>query len=244
MFFANILLVSNYSQSVISEREFLIFTKNYEKQNNTNVNTKILFSKFWLRKVLGKVYLPSLIRSTALDYNKYSSNYNELLFIRHLTNTLKIESISSNDLTNHINNYDTNENVILNRKWLNESYFFKRSDNNEILKELCGHLKFDYDTVFANAICIPCRMLYITSMFMPRKKGDRPLSVPKNSKNLAFVSQFVEIPGDVVFTVEYSIRAAQMAFYEFLDIDLEIPPIIPYDKNFKVKMKTIIKSFN
>tara|TARA_R110002049_G_scaffold129361_5_gene287107 strand:- start:1043 stop:4954 length:3912 start_codon:yes stop_codon:yes gene_type:complete len=134
LFFANILLVSNYSQSVISEREFLIFTKNYEKQNNTNVNTKILFSKFWLRKVLGKVYLPSLIRSTALDYNKYSSNYNELLFIRHLTNTLKIESISSNDLTKHINNYDTNENVILNRKWLNESYFFKRSDNNEILK--------------------------------------------------------------------------------------------------------------
>ncbi|MCG8183440.1 oleate hydratase [Tenacibaculum piscium] len=113
----------------------------------------------------------------------------------------------------------------------------------EILQELCGHLKFDYDTVFANAICIPCRMPYITSMFMPRKKGDRPLPVPKNSKNLAFVSQFVEIPDDVVFTVEYSIRAAQMAVYQLLNIHDEIPPITPHDQTLKVKMETIIKAF-
>ncbi|GAW89467.1 myosin-cross-reactive antigen [Flavobacterium psychrophilum] len=113
----------------------------------------------------------------------------------------------------------------------------------EILQELCGHLKFDYDTVFGNAICIPCRMPYITSMFMPRKKRDRPLPVPKKSKNLAFISQFVEIPDDVVFTVEYSIRAAQMAVYELLNIDLKIPPIAPHDKTLKVKMETIIKAF-
>ena len=73
----------------------------------------------------------------------------------------------------------------------------------EILAEVCGHLNFDR-SVFNGAICIPCRMPYITSMFMPRSKSDRPLPVPKNSKNLAFVSQFVEIPEDVVFTVEYS----------------------------------------
>ena len=87
-------------------------------------------------------------------------------------------------------------------------------------------------------------MLYITSMFMPRKKGDRPLPVPKNSKNLAFVSQFVEIPDDVVFTVEYSIRAAQMAVYQLLNINREIPPITPHDQSLKVKMETIIKAFN
>src|SRR5208282_4921913 len=49
----------------------------------------------------------------------------------------------------------------------------------EILRELCGHLNFDFDTTFATAICIPCRMPYITSMFMPRKVGDRPPPVPK-----------------------------------------------------------------
>ncbi|SFI76904.1 oleate hydratase [Olleya namhaensis] len=114
----------------------------------------------------------------------------------------------------------------------------------DILRELCGHLKFDYDIVFANAICIPCRMPYITSMFMPRLKTDRPLPVPKNSKNLAFISQFVEIPDDVVFTVEYSVRAAQMAVYQLLDIDLEIPPITKFDKTLKVELQTVAKAFH
>jgi oleate hydratase len=112
----------------------------------------------------------------------------------------------------------------------------------EILQELCGHLNFDMDTV-ASANCIPCKMPYITSMFMPRAYTDRPLPVPKNSKNLAFVSQFVEIPEDVVFTVEYSVRVAQMAVYELLGIDREIPPILHHDKSIKVKLDAVIKAF-
>jgi oleate hydratase len=113
----------------------------------------------------------------------------------------------------------------------------------DILRELCGHLNFDSSTTFAAANCIPCRMPYITSMFMPRSRDDRPLPVPKNSVNLAFVSQFVEIPEDVVFTVEYSVRAAQMAVYELLDIDREIPPIRHHDQSLKVKFDTVIKAF-
>ena len=113
----------------------------------------------------------------------------------------------------------------------------------EILQELCGHLNFDRNTTFAVANCIPCRMPYITSMFMPRAHGDRPLPVPKNSANLAFVSQFVEIPEDVVFTVEYSVRVAQMAVYELLDIDRGIPPILHHDKSLKVNFDAVIKAF-
>ncbi len=112
----------------------------------------------------------------------------------------------------------------------------------EILQELCGHLNFDMETV-ATANCIPCRMPYITSMFMPRAEGDRPLPVPHNSRNLAFISQFVEIPGDTVFTVEYSVRAAQMAVYELLKIDLEVPPVHRHDQSFKVKLDAVIKAF-
>ena len=112
----------------------------------------------------------------------------------------------------------------------------------EILQELCGHLNFDLDTMAA-ANCIPCRMPYITSMFMPRAESDRPFPVPRNSGNLAFISQFVEIPDDVVFTVEYSIRAAQMAVYELLKIDREVPPIQRHDKSLKVKLEAVIKAF-
>jgi oleate hydratase len=112
----------------------------------------------------------------------------------------------------------------------------------EILHELCGHLNFDR-TVFETATCIPCRMPYITSMFMPRARSDRPRPVPKNSRNLAFVSQFVEIPDDVVFTVEYSVRAAQMAVYELLNIKRPVPPITRHDKSVSVLIDTLEKAF-
>ncbi|MET3133653.1 oleate hydratase [Oxalobacteraceae bacterium GrIS 1.11] len=112
----------------------------------------------------------------------------------------------------------------------------------DILRELCGHLNFDMNTM-AKATCIPCRMPYITSMFMPRVESDRPLPVPRNSKNLAFVSQFVEIADDVVFTVEYSVRAAQMAVYELLKVERAVPPIQRHDHSLKVKMDVVIKAF-
>jgi oleate hydratase len=112
----------------------------------------------------------------------------------------------------------------------------------EILQELCGHLRFDAETM-ATANCIPCRMPYITSMFMPRLRSDRPLPVPKGSKNLAFVSQFVEIPEDVVFTVEYSVRAAQMAVYELFGIARKIPPVTPHDKSLRTQLQAVVKAF-
>jgi oleate hydratase len=115
-------------------------------------------------------------------------------------------------------------------------------DGEEILQELCGHLRFDREAM-ESATCIPCRMPFITSMFMPRERSDRPLPVPPGSKNLAFVSQFVEIPDDVVFTVEYSVRAAQMAVYQLLAIDLPIPPITPHDKSIRVQLEALVKAF-
>jgi len=57
----------------------------------------------------------------------------------------------------------------------------------DILKELCGHVRFDPE-IFKTANCIPCRMPYITSQFMPRMRSDRPLPVPPCSKNIAFIS--------------------------------------------------------
>jgi oleate hydratase len=113
----------------------------------------------------------------------------------------------------------------------------------EILRELCGHLNFDVDEVFANANCIPCRMPYITSMFMPRAKGDRPTPVPAGATNLAVVSQFVEVADDVVFTVEYSVRAAQTAVYQLLQVDRPVPAVTPHDQSLKVKFDALVKAF-
>ncbi|HTO67896.1 MAG TPA: oleate hydratase [Bradyrhizobium sp.] len=112
----------------------------------------------------------------------------------------------------------------------------------DILRELCGHLNFDL-SVFDEATCIPCRLPYITSMFMPRTKTDRPVPVPEKSKNLAFISQFVELPDDVVFTVEYSVRAAQTAVYRLLKIDRKIPDITRHDRSLRVLLDSMEKAF-
>lgn len=111
----------------------------------------------------------------------------------------------------------------------------------EILRELCGHLRFDPQTL-ATANCIPCRMPYITSMFMPRLRSDRPLPLPKESKNLAFVSQFVEIADDVVFTVEYSVRAAQTAVYQLLGVSRAVPPVTAHDKSLRTQFEAVLKA--
>lgn len=97
----------------------------------------------------------------------------------------------------------------------------------EILTELCSHLRFEEELplILRTSTCIPCMMPYITSQFLVRKKGDRPLVVPKGSTNLAFLGQYCEIPDDVVFTVEYSVRAAQTAVYSLLKVDKKVAPI-------------------
>jgi oleate hydratase len=112
----------------------------------------------------------------------------------------------------------------------------------EILTELCGHLNLDASMV-ESSVCIPCRMPYITSMFMPRAKGDRPQPIPANTKNFAMISQFVEIPVDVVFTVEYCVRVAQTVVYQLLGIDRQVTPITANDKSVKVRINSVIKAF-
>jgi oleate hydratase len=112
----------------------------------------------------------------------------------------------------------------------------------EILKELRGHLRLDPEC-FGSVTCVPCMMPYITSMFMPRVQGDRPLPVPPGTRNFAFISQFVEIPEDVVFTVEYSVRAAQMAVYQLLGIHRAIPPVTPYDHSLHTQFEALVKAF-
>ena len=97
----------------------------------------------------------------------------------------------------------------------------------EIMTELLGHLQFSSDSqsILNSAICIPCMMPFITSQFMPREPGDRPQVLPEGYKNLAFIGQFCELPNDVVFTVEYSIRTAQCAVSSLLGLKRHPPKV-------------------
>lgn len=96
----------------------------------------------------------------------------------------------------------------------------------DIMTELLGHLRVPAAAgVLETCICIPCMMPFITSQFLPREKGDRPHVIPRGSQNLAFIGQFVEIPDDVVFTVEYSIRSAQLAVSGLLGLKRGPPAV-------------------
>ncbi|MFJ4077641.1 oleate hydratase [Streptomyces iakyrus] len=98
----------------------------------------------------------------------------------------------------------------------------------EILEEVLHHLPFD-DAVAARVLetstVVPCLMPYITSQFLPRRRDDRPKVVPGGSVNLAFIGQFAEVPDDVVFTVEYSVRTAWTAVAQFLGLDRKPPAV-------------------
>jgi len=97
----------------------------------------------------------------------------------------------------------------------------------EIMTEILGHLRIDSEAarILQSAVCIPCMMPFITSQFLPRQHGDRPQIVPEGSTNLAFMGQFCELPLDVVFTVEYSIRSAQVAVNALLGLRREPPAV-------------------
>lgn len=99
----------------------------------------------------------------------------------------------------------------------------------EILEELWSHLKIQdlmnpvMDAGKVN--CIPVAMPYVDSLFMPREIGDRPDVVPEGATNFAFLGQFAEAPIDCVFTVEYSVRTAQMAVYTLFETGKEVMPV-------------------
>ena len=108
----------------------------------------------------------------------------------------------------------------------------------ELLNEYLHHLHIPEDRIaelMKTVInVIPCYMPYVDAQFEPRKMSDRPPVIPAGSTNFAMVSQFVEIPEDMVFTEEYSVRAARIAVYTLFDIPKKICPVTPYNKALKV----------
>jgi oleate hydratase len=97
----------------------------------------------------------------------------------------------------------------------------------EMFAELLYHcgLKDKAESILAHSDVSTCMMPYITSQFMPRKISDRPKVVPEGCVNLAFIGQFVELPGDVVFTVETSVRTAMMAVWGLTGLKKPMVPL-------------------
>lgn len=115
----------------------------------------------------------------------------------------------------------------------------------EIMREFlyyCG-LEDKIDEIMPHITAIPVVIPYTTSQFMPRGLKDRPEVIPAGNKNLAFIGQFVELEGDVVFTMETSVRTAMIAVYRMLHLDRPITPLFQgqYDiRMVNVALKTLL----
>lgn len=110
----------------------------------------------------------------------------------------------------------------------------------EILTEVLGHLRLaQSEQILESSIVRPALMPYITSQFLVRKAGDRPEVVPEGSTNLAFIGQYAEVPDDVVFTVEYSVRTAWTAVARLLHLDRQPPPVYKGGHSPKVLLEAL-----
>jgi oleate hydratase len=58
--------------------------------------------------------------------------------------------------------------------------------------------------------------------------------IPEGCVNLAFMGQFVELPGDVVFTVETSVRTAMMAVWGLTGLDK--PMVSMYEPMYDLRV--------
>jgi len=115
----------------------------------------------------------------------------------------------------------------------------------EILTELVHQLGFEdiLEEVLATTDVTTVMLPYASALFARRVPGDRPKVIPDGAQNFAFLGQFTELPGDVVFTVEYSIHGAMHAVYEFFGVDRAIPPIYHGLHDPKVVVRALQAAF-
>lgn len=111
----------------------------------------------------------------------------------------------------------------------------------EITQEWLYHIGVPTELIdeYAENSCntIPTYLPYITSYFMPRSIGDRPLVIPKGSKNLAFIGNFAETERDTLFTTEYSVRTAMEAVYTLLNVDRGVPEVFASSYDMRVLLR-------
>lgn len=121
-----------------------------------------------------------------------------------------------------------------------------RCTGHEILAELVHQLGFAamIDEIQAHTDVTTVMMPYASALFSRRLPEDRPLVVPQGSVNFAFLGQFVELPEDTVFTVEYSVHTAMRAVYQLFDVDRVIPSIYHGLSDPRVGLRSLAAAFH
>jgi oleate hydratase len=81
------------------------------------------------------------------------------------------------------------------------------------------------DAIMASSICVPCYLPYVNNVWLPWRRGDMPPPVPEGSTNLGLIGQYIDMPGEIAFTIECSVRSAWEAIRILLKRGPAPPPV-------------------
>jgi oleate hydratase len=97
----------------------------------------------------------------------------------------------------------------------------------EILEETLRQLRLDKQlaAIMASSICVPCYMPYVNNVWLPWRRGDMPPPVPAGATNLGLIGQYVDMPKEIAFTIECSVRSAWEATCTLLKRGPAPPPV-------------------
>jgi len=97
----------------------------------------------------------------------------------------------------------------------------------EILEETLRQLRFDdqLESIKATSICVPCYLPYVNNVWLPWSRGDMPPPVPEGSTNLGLIGQYIDMPSEIAFTIECSVRSAWEAIRALLKRGPAPPPV-------------------
>jgi oleate hydratase len=97
----------------------------------------------------------------------------------------------------------------------------------EVLEETLKQLRFDkqFGSIMASSICVPCYMPYVNNVWLPWSRGDMPPPVPNGATNLGLIGQYIDMPAEIAFTIECSVRSAWVAIRTLLKRGPEPPPV-------------------
>ena len=96
----------------------------------------------------------------------------------------------------------------------------------EILEETLKQLRFErFDSIMASSLCVPCYMPYVNNVWLTWHRGDMPPPVPESATNLGLIGQYVDMPREIAFTIECSVRSAWEAIRTLLKRGPAPPPV-------------------
>jgi oleate hydratase len=98
----------------------------------------------------------------------------------------------------------------------------------EILEETLKQLRFDEQqlaAIKASSMCVPCYLPYVNNVWLPWSRGDMPPPVPEGATNLGLIGQYIDMPKEIAFTIECSVRSAWEAIRILLKRGPAPPPV-------------------